>query len=294
MDESSAKNSPDGATPQPHADQSPASGSTASGAGQHQAAASKGPERTLPVVWSPRLDAGEDADDAAEAHAEAVDAPPAADEAIEEPTAATPSTRPSRFALLAASVAVAAAVGAVAGSLSATGIAHLASAPPVSRIARDVPSAQAMKAEIAELAALKVDIDNASRSVNGQFARLADRLDRVEHAQSDPAGKLAHIAEAVDRLEKHVAAASAAPEITGSIPTGSSAANASKQPDKILHDWIVDDVRGGRALVENRYGAVFAVTPGSVLPGVGHVQTIKRQDGDWIVLTERGIITSGE
>jgi hypothetical protein len=46
-------------------------------------------------------------------------------------------------------------------------------------------------------------------------------------------------------------------------------------------------------LVENRYGGVFDIGAGSTLPGVGRVAEIKRQDGQWLVLTERGTITSG-
>jgi hypothetical protein len=59
-----------------------------------------------------------------------------------------------------------------------------------------------------------------------------------------------------------------------------------------LQDWIVHDVQNGRALVESRYGGLFAVAAGSVLPGIGRVDTIKRQDGHWVVLTARGTITS--
>ncbi len=68
---------------------------------------------------------------------------------------------------------------------------------------------------------------------------------------------------------------------------------ASKIPDRILQDWIVQDVQSGRALVQNRYGGMFDVGEGSTLPGVGRIDSIKRQDGQWLVLTERGTITSG-
>jgi len=286
MDESSDKSSTEGASQQPQTDQSPASESAAA-SGAHRA-----PERKLPVVWSPKLAAGEDASETTEAESEAGDSATAADEANEEAHPAAAPPRSSRFALLAAAVAVAAAVGALAGSLSVLGFAHLGPAQPMSRNAFDASTAQAVKAEIAELAALKANLDGASRTASTQFAKLADRLDRVERAQSDPAAKLAHIADALDRLEKRAAAASASPEITGSISANPVAANESKLPEKILRDWVVDEVRGGRALVENRFGAVFTVTPGSILPGVGHVETIKRQGGDWIVVTERGIISS--
>jgi hypothetical protein len=52
-------------------------------------------------------------------------------------------------------------------------------------------------------------------------------------------------------------------------------------------------VQNGRALVQSRDGGMFDIGEGSTLPGVGHVNAIKRQDGQWLVLTERGTITSG-
>ena len=58
-------------------------------------------------------------------------------------------------------------------------------------------------------------------------------------------------------------------------------------------DWIVQDVQNGRAMVASRYGGVFEVGAGSVLPGLGRVEAVKRQDGKWIVVTARGMITSG-
>jgi hypothetical protein len=90
-----------------------------------------------------------------------------------------------------------------------------------------------------------------------------------------------------------------ASETTGSIASGASApaapvaSDVPKLTDRILQDWVVQDVQNGRALVESRYGGVFDVGAGSTLPGIGRVDTIKRQDGQWLVLTERGTITSG-
>jgi hypothetical protein len=223
-------------------------------------------------------------------------------EAAEEPAAAggaaavAAPARSSRFALLAASLALAAGLGAVVGSLSASGLAHLspvAAAAPKSGMA-EANALQAMKAELAELSALKASLDGTARNANGQFAKIVERLDRVERAQIEPAAKIAHMAEAIDRLEKKnvMAAASAAPETTGAIPNKQPAAPAeTKLPDKILQNWVVQDVRRGRALVENSYGGVFAVAAGSTLPGLGVVESIKRQDGQWVVVTARGVIT---
>jgi len=223
-------------------------------------------------------------------------------EAAEEPAAAggaaavAAPSRSSRFALLAASLALAAGLGAVVGSLSASGLAHfspVAAAAPKSGMA-EANALQAVKAELAEFSALKASLDGTARNANSQFAKIVDRLDRVERAQIEPAAKIAHMAEAIDRLEKKnvMAAASAAPETTGAISNKQPAAPAeAKLPDKILENWVVQDVRRGRALVENSYGGVFAVAAGSVLPGLGVVESIKRQDGQWVVVTARGVIT---
>lgn len=189
----------------------------------------------------------------------------------------------------AAAVVIAATGGAAFGSLSATALGYLwsGSGSP-NRV--EASTLQTMKAELAELAALKSSLDGATRGANGQFAKIADRLERVEHAQAEPAAKLTHIADAVDRLEKKnvVAAAPAAPETTGSI--GAPASIEGIKGDKLLQDWIVQDVRRGHALVASRFGGVFDVTVGSLLPGLGHVLTIKRQDGQWVVLTDKGPI----
>jgi hypothetical protein len=305
MDESSNESSGERKSQEPEAAKSPAnkSAATSGETPQHQVTESKASDSNLPVVWSPKLDAGaantedfpqSDADEAMSGFA---------DETVKEETSApTGETagqasppRSLRFAMLAASVAFAAAFGSFVGSLSASGVAHLwpASAPSSSMAAANtLPSA---KAELAELAALKANLDGAARNANGNFAKLADRLDRVERAQSEPVAKLAHIAEAVDRLEKKTvmaSAAPAAPETTGSIANSQPPASTeAKLPDKILQEWIVQDVRGGHALVESAHGGIFAVVPGSVLPGLGRVETIKRQDGQWVVVTARGIIT---
>ena len=191
---------------------------------------------------------------------------------------------------IAAAVVIAATGGAAFGSLSATALGYLwsGSAGP-NRV--EASTLQTMKAELAELVALKSSLDGATRGANGQFAQIADRLDRVEHAQAEPAAKLTHISDAVDRLEKKnvVTAAAPAPETTGSI--GAPANVEGGKSDKLLQDWIVQDVRRGHALVASRFGGVFDVTVGSMLPGLGHVQTIKRQNGQWVVLTDKGLIS---
>ncbi len=52
----------------------------------------------------------------------------------------------------------------------------------------------------------------------------------------------------------------------------------------------MQDVRGGRALVQSRYGGMFEVAAGSVLPGLGRIEAVKRQDGQWVIVTAHGVI----
>jgi hypothetical protein len=266
-------------------------------AGESSAGPGDSTEHKLPVVWSPKLNAGGGIED------EFFDAepapPPPDDEAVygeaakEEPSAATaPAAQPRswRFAMLAATIALAAAVGSFVGSLTGAGVGRLVpEAAPIANTADAGSILRAVKSELAELSAMKSNLDGSIRNANTQFVAIAERLDRVERAATNPAAQLAHIADAVDRLNK----INAAPETTGSIAPMTTPPAEPKIVDRIVEDWVVQDVHGDRALVEGRNGSLFEVGAGSILPGVGRVEAVKRQDGQWIVVTARGVITSG-
>jgi hypothetical protein len=198
--------------------------------------------------------------------------------------------------MMAASLASAAAFGSFVGSLSAGGVSQFRAYVAPGSSSAAASDAQAPNAELSALSALKTYAEGAAYSANNQFARLADRLDRIERAQAEPNAKLARIAEAVDRLQKErksvmaaaAAPAAAAPETTGTVPNGPSA----PAEAKILPNWILHGVRGRHALVENSRGDLFEITGDSSLPGLGRVEGIKRQDGQWVVVTARGLITS--
>jgi hypothetical protein len=230
-------------------------------------AADKNELKNLPMVLSPKLGAGED---------DAFDEAPAEPVADAAPKAESQAS--TRFLMLAATVAFAAAFGSFVGSVSGSGLAHFVYAPtpaPVPTATADnafSDTLRALKQELAELSALKTNLEAASHNSTTQFAKIADRLDRIDqHAAS-------------------------APETTGSIasnaPAPSSSAEPPKSADRILPNWVVQDVHSGRALVESSRGGMFEVGAGSFLPGLGRVGGIKRQDGQWIVLTESGVITS--
>jgi hypothetical protein len=52
------------------------------------------------------------------------------------------------------------------------------------------------------------------------------------------------------------------------------------------------DFYDGRAVVESRNGTLFKVAPGSNVPGLGRVETIKRENGRVTVVTASGIIAA--
>lgn len=254
--------------------------------------------KNLPVVEAPSVDAAKADEPAAEPvgavpRPQAVEplAPIIREAADEMPEHAAPigfaaaQARSLRFALLAATIAAVAGVGSFVGGLAAWGVGHHDVADASGPRGADTRNVmQALNKQIAELNALKASLDSANRNAGAQFGKITDRLTSLEHAQAEPAAKLARLAETVDRLDKRAAAA---PEITGSITKPAAAA-----PEHVLNDWIVRDVRNGRALVENRYGGVFVVAAGGNLPGLGHVEGLRRQDGSWVLVTAKGLITS--
>jgi hypothetical protein len=250
-------------------------------------------DKHLPVVDAPKLDASDAAmPPAVAAFIEMSRATASEDAGARVAVAkAAPTLRPSRFTVFAVGFALAAALGALAGSLSASGLAQLWQPAPAKSATADTGLLQAMKVE---LAAMKASLDVATRSANSQVAKIADRLERVERSGSEPATKLTHIAESVDRLERKSAAMATALEATGAIGGTEAARTEPKITDRLLEGWIVQDVRRGRALVASRDGGMFVVTTGASLPGLGRVEAIKRQDGQWVVVTARGMITSGQ
>lgn len=275
-------------------------GPPAAGEGETTAIPESAAASRLPMIESPQLGAGEaddrpGSDQTRKGSAKATTALPVrfAERDNDARSAAAGGSashqRSLRFALLAVSIAGAAGIGALAGSLAAFGLSHQNVAPAtVVRTTESRDVMQALKMQRAELSSLKASLDSESRGTNAQFAKISDRFNNVEHAQADQADKLTHISDAVDRFGKKAAPA---PEITGSIaapPLGARPAPVGP----VLQDWIVRSVRNGRAMVETRYGAMFLVASGGKLPGVGRVGEIRRENGEWIVVTERGLITS--
>jgi hypothetical protein len=198
--------------------------------------------------------------------------------AIKDKLAARP--RASRYAVLAASITIAAALGSVAGALAGAALmrpAAEAAAPPTM-------NANALNKTLTQLSAdmsfLKNALDANSKSTNTQLSRINERVERTEKAQVETAQKTARL------LETPKSVTPAPADVTGSIVEKQQA----RPP--IVEGWVIRDVFDGRAMVESgRYG-IYEVGPGAPLPGVGKVEAVRRQDGRWVVVTPKGLIVS--
>ncbi|MFD2183966.1 coiled-coil domain-containing protein [Rhodoplanes azumiensis] len=242
---------------------------------------------------------------------------------------------------VAAVIAVATSFGALAGTFAATSFGPEPAAPIV-RVTP--PDDSALRATVADLqrdvAGLRTSLESATKTLQTQTAKLADRLERTEKAQAEPAQKLAKLGEAIDRLEKRTAQAGVQAGATqtqgpGAPPSTLQAQASAQQPPAgqpgpsqptqihaaappappasvavasadmttaslgdprppappVVSGWVVRDVRRGIALIEGRYGLVEVET-GDTLPGLGRIESIRKQDGRWLVVTSRGVIVA--
>ena len=198
----------------------------------------------------------------------------------EEPAAAA-SHATSRRLSMAAIVAIAAAVGAIGGSLATVGAGHYMKGDQTAAVA--AVAAEHGRSVESAIGKINADIAALKSSSAAQSAKIVERIDRVEKAQAEPAAKLAKLSEAFEKLRAPAPAA----EVTGSI--AKPAAQANRLP--VVEGWALRDVSDGIATVIGRQG-IFDVIPGDPLPGVGRVDAIRRQDGRWVVVTSRGLIVA--
>ena len=267
-------------------------------------------EAALPAVESPSISPAKD-DEPAEADlTTAKDEPVANSEALvtESDSPIAPATnviplrlalRRRRMALLAASVTVAVALGAVIGAVTANSLAS--THDQVSSVQERKVMQQTIARLGDELSTLKTSLDAASKSAHAQTAQLA-KLSQTMNEK---------LAAATTKASAALAQASA--EVTGSIAApqtvaAQQAALAEPTPlpqprpqqiaaveslprPLVVPDWHVRGAARGAVLVES-HGEIYEVVPGASLPGLGRVESIRRIDGRWIVQTPKGLIVS--
>ena len=204
-----------------------------------------------------------------------------------------------RLGALAAVVALAAVAGALGGAVATASLGHFGGTDTTASVADHALEASVARLD-ADIQALKVGADHASRLGMTQFNKTSERLDKVEKAQLEPAAKLAKLSEAVEKLHAAppVAAAAAAPqpaaakETTGSIsPPAAAAPKVEVARLPTVEGWSLRDVANGGALIEGRQG-IFEVYAGDPVPGLGRIDAIRKQDGHWVVVTSRGLIVA--
>jgi hypothetical protein len=216
--------------------------------------------------------------------------------------------RKSRFAAMAAVVALATIAGAIGGALATAGLTRVADAGGMTSSNGALESAIARID--ADIVALKAGLERTSTLGTSQFNKTSDRLDKIEKAQTEPTAKLARLSEALDKLRAPQAAApvttaatsaAAAPkDVTGSVttPSGATALPPSVAQPKTetarlptVEGWVLRDVGHGGALIEGRNG-LYEVYAGDPVPGLGRVDAIRKQDGRWVVVTTKGLVVS--
>ncbi len=200
-----------------------------------------------------------------------------------EPAVQSPSPRVNRFTLLAACLALAAALGGMIGALAAFTITRPQAVAVLGEGKLTPEEIQALKENVVqarvELAALKASLDAGNRGAATQLTKIAERVERIERNAGEPTAKLTKAAETLERLARS--------ELTGSIVPPQQVGGG---PGKV-DPWVLRDVRHGVALLEGRAGMI-EVEQGDLVPGLGRVDAIRKQDGRWIVVTSKGVISA--
>jgi hypothetical protein len=219
-----------------------------------------------------------------------------------QPFAPVAKSPRGRFPLLAASIAGAAAIGSIAGAGAFTLAGKLFEEAPAVTTAKTEPTEEirelrervaqlrsGLKALLDSVGGLKGALEASSKTnaaqlakVSEQVTRIGEGVDRTEKAQAEPAARLSKAVEALERLDRRAAP----PETTGSVPARPDAPKAA-----IVEGWVLRRVVDGVAIVEGR-DRIVEVLPGDTIRGVGRVDDIRRQDGRWVVVTAKGLITT--
>lgn len=212
----------------------------------------------------------------------------------ESPVAPTPKARlgfalgprGKRNAVLAASVALAAALGGALGTLAGGGFGKpTAPATDVASLEQRKAMQQTIAQLSQEIATLKSSVEAANKSSHSQIAKIGERLARE---RADITGSIA----APRTMPATPAPQAATPTPTPRPPQQMAAIeNPPPRHPPVLLGWTLRSARDGIALIESR-GEVYQVVPGVPVPGLGRIEDVKREDGRWVVVTPRGIIVS--
>ena len=182
-------------------------------------------------------------------------------------------SRSARFALMAASIAFAGAFGAMGGAL-ALALVERQAVPQLEAI--DLTLVQDTMASVrAELSAIKSSVESSNHNVNAQLAKFTERLEKRAPTPAQPS------AQAPGRTPG---------DVTGSVRSQALATPSAPRP-RVIEGWALRRVSRGVAIIQGHEGAI-EVAAGDIVPGIGRIEAIRRQDGRWVVLTNSGMITT--
>jgi hypothetical protein len=86
-----------------------------------------------------------------------------------------------------------------------------------------------------------------------------------------------------------VTVATAAPERPPALSAVAPKVEVGRLPT--IDGWVLRDVGYGGALIEGRRGT-YEVYAGDMIPGLGRIDAIRRQDGRWVVVTSKGLVVA--
>jgi hypothetical protein len=253
-------------------------------------------ENELPMVPSPSISPAVASGASASVVEPAPVAAPASEPAAKEESAESVSIaarprialrpRHKRYAVLAASVTFAAALGAVFGALASGGFTK----QPRTDISL-MEENKAMQQSIAklgkEIGTLKTSLEQANKSSNTQFARISERL---QQAAAEITGSISAPQTTTPKGPQQAPHQVATP-MPQPRPQQVAAAEPPPPPSTVLPGWTILGTRNGYVYVAG-HGGIYEASVGAPLPGLGPVQSVKRQDGRWQVQTPKGIIVT--
>jgi hypothetical protein len=107
-----------------------------------------------------------------------------------------------------------------------------------------------------EISALRTSLDATQQAQQREFGTIAKRVERLERIVGDP-------------------------DLTSSITT--------RRPHEGVPGWSVRDAQHGAAFITGN-GITYRVKPGSIVPGIGRILSVRARGDRWIVATEKGAI----
>ena len=210
-------------------------------------------------------------------------------------TAAASNLHLPKVSQLAATILIAASVGAIAGSVGTFAV-STAMRPLPPSFEPQLAETRALKDTVArlnaDLSGVKASAEASIKSATTQLNRMSERLERAEK-QRLAAATLTPPA-TIPAVASPVAAANntgAQTEATGSINRPAPPLGFSKDTSRlpVIPGWVLQNVYDGTAYIQSREGKMEVVV-GDMLPDGGKVKEIRRQNGRWVVVTTNGLV----